>query len=280
MTHSTHLTNQPHPTYNQRVRGFGFLLGVAMVIGSSRTIGFVPWQAPAAGTLPQYTYTVVRTYPHDRRAFTQGLQYLEGVLYEGTGQNGQSSIRKVKLETGEVLQQRDLSKEHFGEGIVVRNTELFQLTWQSGIGFVYDAKTFAPKRTFRYSGEGWGLTQDAQDLIMSDGTDALRFIEPATFKERRRVRVTALGRPVKSLNELEFVKGEVFANVWMTDTLARIDATSGKVTGWIDLSGLLMPGERLAADVLNGIAYDPAGDRLFVTGKWWPKLFEVRLVRR
>lgn len=251
-----------------------------MIIGSSRAIGFVPQQAPAAAALPRYTYTVVRTYPHDPRAFTQGLQFADGVLYEGTGLPGESSIRKVKLETGEVLQQRALSKEHFGEGIVVRDAELFQLTWQSGLAFVYDAKTFAPKRTFRYSGEGWGLTQDAQGLIMSDGTDALRFIEPATFKERRRVKVTALGRPVKSLNELELVKGEVFANVWMTDTVARIEAASGKVTGWIDLGGLLTPAERALADVLNGIAYDSAGDRLFVTGKWWPKLFEIRLVRR
>jgi len=235
------------------------------------------------GALPTYSYTVVRTYPHDRRAFTQGLQYLDGMLYEGTGLNGESTIRKVKLETGEVLQRRDLSREHFGEGITVWKSELFQLTWQSGLAFVYDKDTFAPKRSFRYRGEGWGLTLDADSFIMSDGTDALRFLDPATFGERRRLRVTALGQPVRNLNELEYVKGEVLANVWMTDTVARIDPTNGKVVGWINLSGLLTPGEQATADaaggVLNGIAYDAAGDRLFVTGKLWPKLFEIKLRR-
>ena len=254
------------------------LVVVMAVIGSPRAPGFAAWQT-ASGTLPQYKYTVVKTYSHDRRAFTQGLQYVGGILYEGTGNHGQSSIRKVKLETGEVLQQRDLSKEHFGEGIAIWKSELFQLTWQSGIGFVYDASTFAPKRTFRYSGEGWGLTQDSDGLIMSDGTDTLRFIEPATFKERRRLKVTALGQPVRQLNELEYVKGEIFANLWMTDTVARIDPATGKVTGWIDLSNLLTPAERAQTDVLNGIAFDAAADRLFVTGKWWPKLFEIKLVR-
>jgi glutaminyl-peptide cyclotransferase len=251
-----------------------------MIIGSARAPGFAPWQRAGGAPLPQYTYTVVRSYPHDRTAFTQGLQYVDGFLYEGTGQNGQSSIRKVRLETGAVLQRRELAKEHFGEGIAVWKGEIFQLTWQSGMGFVYDLETFAPKRTFRYGGEGWGLTQDAQGLIMSDGSDTLRFIEPETFKERGRIRVTALGRPLKSLNELELVKGEVLANVWMTDTVVRIDPTSGKVTGLIDLGGLLTPAERAAADVLNGIAYDAAADRLFVTGKWWPRLFEIRITRR
>lgn len=246
-------------------------------MGFVRVLGFAAPQPAASGTLPQYTYTVVRTYPHDRRAFTQGLQYVDGFLYEGTGNHGQSWIRKVKVETGEVTQQRELAKEHFGEGIAIWRSELFQLTWQSGIGFVYDLKTFAPKRTFRYSGEGWGLTQDGTGLIMSDGTDVLRFVEPTTFKERRRVKVTALGQPVPKLNELEYVKGEVFANIWMTDMVARIDPVSGKVTGWIDLSNLLTPAERAQTDVLNGIAFDAASDRLFVTGKWWPKLFEIRL---
>jgi glutaminyl-peptide cyclotransferase len=256
-----------------------FALAATMTIGAHRSIGFAAWQ-PAGTPVAQYTYTVVRTYPHDRRAFTQGLQYLDGQLYEGTGQNGQSSIRRVRLETGEVLQLRELPKEHFGEGIAIWKSELFQLTWRSGMGFVYDAKTFAPRRTFRYGGEGWGLTQDADGLIMSDGTDALRFIDPSTFKERRRLRVTLQGRPLRELNELEYVKGEIFANVWMTDTVARIDPKSGQVTGLIDLGNLLTPAERSTTDVLNGIAYDAGGDRLFVTGKWWPKLFEVRIVRR
>ena len=230
--------------------------------------------------LPLYGYVVVRTYPHDPAAFTQGLQYVDGVLYEGTGEHGHSSIRRVRLETGEVLQRRDLAKEHFGEGIAVWNADLFQLTWQSGIGFVYDRETFAPKRTFRYTGEGWGLTQEANGLIMSDGTDTLRFIDPATFAERRRVKVTAAGKAVPRLNELEYVKGEIFANVWTTDYVARIDPATGRVASWVDLGHLLTERERASADVLNGIAYDAAADRLFVTGKWWPKLFEITLQRR
>jgi glutaminyl-peptide cyclotransferase len=255
------------------------MLVVAMAaFGSSRAPGFAAWQTGPAAALPRYTYSVVKTYPHDRRAFTQGLQYLGGILYEGTGNLGQSWIRKVKLETGEVLQQRDIPKEHFGEGIAIWKSELFQLTWQSGMGFVYDVNTFAPRRTFRYAGEGWGLTQDADGLIMSDGSDALRFVEPATFKERRRLKITALGQPVRQLNELEYVKGEIFANVWQTDIVARIDPATGKVTGWIDLSNLLTPAERAQTDVLNGIAFDAATDRLFVTGKWWPKLFEIKLI--
>jgi len=224
---------------------------------------------------------VVATYPHDRDAFTQGLQFVDGVLYEGTGLNGRSSIRRVKLDTGEVLQKRDVPEQYFGEGITVWKSELFQLTWQSGLAFVYDRETFEPKRTNRYRGEGWGLTLDADGFIMSDGTDVLRFLDPSTFAERRRLKVTALGEPVRNLNELEYVKGEVLANVWMTDILARIDPANGKVVGWINLGGLLTPAERAAADaaggVLNGIAYDAAGDRLFVTGKLWPKLFEIKL---
>lgn len=235
-------------------------------------------QAPSRTRLPVQGYSIVKSYPHDRDAFTQGLQYLDGLLYEGTGLNGRSSIRKVKLETGEVLQRRDIPNQYFGEGIAVWKSELFQLTWQSGTGFVYDLQTFSPRRRFSYTGEGWGLTRDETGLIMSDGTDALRFLDPATLKERRRVRVTAGGVPVRDLNELEYVKGEVLANVWMTDRIARIDPKSGRVTGWIDLTGLLSPRERAAADVLNGIAYDGQGDRLFVTGKLWPRLFEIKLV--
>lgn len=237
-------------------------------------------QAPSRTKLPVYGYSVVKSYPHDRDAFTQGLQYLDGVLYEGTGLNGRSSIRKVKLETGEVLQRRDVPTQYFGEGIAVWKSELFQLTWQSGVGFVYDLQTFSPRRSFSYKGEGWGLTQDETGLIMSDGTDALRFLDPATFQERRRVRVTAGGEPVRELNELEYVKGEVLANVWMTDRIARIDPKSGRVTAWIDLTGLLSARERAAADVLNGIAYDAQGDRLFVTGKLWPSIFEIRLLKK
>jgi len=236
-------------------------------------------QVPPSVNIPQYTYQVVRVYPHDPAAFTQGLQYIDGALYEGTGLNGRSSIRKVKLETGEVLQKSDLTAEYFGEGITVWKNDLIELTWQSGIAFVYDKTTFQPRRRFNYLGEGWGLTHDDVNLIMSDGTDRLRLLDPATFAERRRIQVTAGGLPIRNLNELEFVKGEIFANIWQTDRIARI-APDGRVVGWIDLGGLLAPSERAGLDVMNGIAYDPAKDRLFVTGKLWPKLFEIKLVKK
>lgn len=238
-------------------------------------------QLPFRAVLPMYSYTVVNVYPHDPAAFTQGLQYVDGFLYEGTGLHGRSSIRKVKLDTGEVVQRRELPAQYFGEGITAWKSELFQLTWRSGVAFVYDLETFAPRRTLNYPGEGWGLTHDGAGLIMSDGTDHLRFLDPATFAERRRVSVTAAGMPVGDLNELEHVKGEIFANVWLTDYIARVDPLRGQVVGWIDLTGLLPPRDRTSTDqVLNGIAYDAARDRLFVTGKLWPKLFEIRLVRK
>jgi glutamine cyclotransferase len=237
--------------------------------------------APAAQVtavrVPMFGYQVVHTYPHDRKAFTQGLQYADGLLYEGTGLNGSSSIRKVKLETGEVLQQRDVARAYFGEGITVFGSSLIELTWQSNVAFVYDKTTFAPRTTFKYKGEGWGLTEDGTNLIMSDGTDELRVLDPATFAERRRIKVTAAGVPVSFLNELEYVKGEILANVWTTNYIARISPETGRVSGYVDLSGLLAPADRVGVDVLNGIAYDAKGDRLFVTGKLWPKLFEIRI---
>jgi glutamine cyclotransferase len=252
-----------------------------MVIGSRRVPGFAAWQrAPGAATLPTYGYQIVRVYPHDPKAFTQGLQYVDGFLYEGTGQVGESSIRKVELETGKVLQKRDLPPPHFGEGITVWKNDLIELTWQTNVAFVYDKTTFQPRRTFKYTGEGWGLTQDAANLYMSDGSDQLRVLDPLTFAERRRIKVTATGAPLNHLNELEFVKGEIFANVWMTEYVARIAPATGHVSGFIDLRGLLTPAERATTDVLNGIAYDAARDRLFITGKWWPKLFEIKLVKK
>jgi glutaminyl-peptide cyclotransferase len=249
------------------------------MVGPHRAPGFVPSQ-PAGASLPVFTFTLVRSYPHDATAFTQGLQYIDGFLYEGTGNHGASSIRKVKLETGEVLQKRDLPEQYFGEGIVVRGDELVQLTYKTEIGFVYDRQTFAPKRTFKYQGEGWGLTEDGKNLVMSDGSDRLRLLDPGTLNELRRIPVTAAGTPVRNLNELEWVKGEIFANIWQTDYIARIDPATGRVTGWIDLRGLLSSGERAKTDVLNGIAYDASGDRLFVTGKWWPRVFEITLVKK
>jgi glutamine cyclotransferase len=224
-------------------------------------------------------FEVVRSYPHDPEAFTQGLIFQNGVLYEGTGLNGRSSIRKVELATGKVLQRRDLPAAYFGEGITAWRGRLVQLTWREGTGFVYDQASFRPVSRFTYPGEGWGLTHDGRRLIMSDGTAQLRFLDPTTFAEQGRITVTENGRPLPYLNELEFVRGEVFANVWTTDRIARIDPATGRVTGWLDLSGLLSPADRAgrSVDVLNGIAYDASRDRLFVTGKLWPKLFEVRL---
>lgn len=236
-------------------------------------IGFAQ-QAPAP---PVAGYTIVNSYPHDPGAFTQGLVFQDGVFYEGTGLNGQSSIRKVKIETGEVLQIRKLATHHFGEGIALVGDALMQLTWQNGIGFVYDRATFQPRGTFNYTGEGWGLTYDGARLIMSDGTATLRFLDPKTFKQTGTLTVKDRGRPVPQLNELEIVKGEIFANIWQSDRIARISPKTGAVTGWIDLRGLLAPRDAARADVLNGIAYDAAGDRLFVTGKLWPRVFEIKL---
>ena len=236
-------------------------------------------QSPS-GNLPLFGYQIVRVYPHDREAFTQGLQYLDGVLYEGTGLNGRSSIRRVELETGKVQQKRDLSSQYFGEGITVWKNDLIELTWQSHVAFVYDRATFEPKKQFSYPGEGWGLTHDGTNLIMSDGSDELRVLDPVTFAEKRRIKVTSGGVPLRNLNELEYMKGEILANIWMTDYVARVAPDTGRVTAYIDLRGLLTASERANTDVLNGIAYDAKRDRLFVTGKLWPKLFEIKLVKK
>ena len=233
-----------------------------------------------ASTAPVFRYQVVHSFPHDRAAFTQGLVYRDGFLYEGTGLVGQSAIRKVKLETGEVLQQRRLDEPYFGEGIVLWKNSLIQLTWQSEIGFVYDLATFEPSRRFTYVGEGWGLTHDGTRLIMSDGTPVLRFLDPETLKEIGRLAVRDGKLPVDDLNELEVVKGEILANVWNTTRIARISPTTGQVTAWIDFAGLLSPRDAAGTDVMNGIAYDAAGDRLFVTGKLWPRLFEVKILEK
>ena len=234
--------------------------------------------------VPEYTYEVVHSYPHDRTAFTEGLFYLDGFLYESTGIEGASSVRKVRLETGEVVQRHDLPSAYFGEGIIHWKDRLIQLTYKTEVGFVYNLSTFETERRFEYPGEGWAMTQDGKNIFMSDGTAQIRIWDPETLQELRRITVTDQGQPVPNVNELEWVKGEIYANIWETDRIARIDPATGRVVGWIDLAGLLNPNERIAGpegtDVLNGIAYDPKGNRLFVTGKRWPKLFEIRLVRR
>lgn len=224
-------------------------------------------------------YRVIHTYPHDSRAYTQGLVYVDGHLYESTGLNGRSSLRMDDLETGRVLQTAPLADKYFGEGLATWGATLVQLTWQSHIAFVYDRFSFRLLRTFHYDGEGWGLTQDGRNLILSDGTASLRFFDPQTFHEVRRIVVKDQGTPVTQLNELEYVHGEIYANVWHTDRIARISPATGRVLGWIDLTGLLPPGSVSDPEaVLNGIAYDSAHDRLFVTGKLWPKLFEIKVV--
>jgi glutamine cyclotransferase len=235
----------------------------------------------ADGGPPVYGYKIVKAYPHDPEAYTQGLIYRDGFLYESTGRNGRSTLRKVKLETGEVVHQERLDPRYFAEGLAEWNGRLIQLTWQSNLGFVYNAATFRLEWTFRYTGEGWGLTHDGKRLIMSDGSDTLRFLDAATFQERGRLSVRDGSLSIRNLNELEFVGGEIYANIWHTDRIARISPESGRIVGWIDLTGLLPKVYQLEPEaVLNGIAYDAASDRLFVTGKLWPKLFEITLERR
>jgi glutamine cyclotransferase len=237
---------------------------------------------PLAGTAaeaPQYGYQIVHVYPHDRNAFTQGLEFRAGFLYEGTGLKGQSTLRKVMLETGQVLQQVKLASEFFGEGITVVNQQIVQLTWQSQVGFVYDQSSFRQLKFFNYAGEGWGLANDGTQIYMSDGSAQIRCWDASSLEEKRRFTVRDNGRAVSFLNELEYVGGEIYANVWQSERIARISPADGKVLGWIDLSGLLTAADRQEqVDVLNGIAYDALGNRLFVTGKLWPKLFEIKIV--
>jgi glutaminyl-peptide cyclotransferase len=232
--------------------------------------------------VPIYDVDVVHTYPHDVSAYTEGLFYLNGFLYESTGLEQHSTIRKVRIETGVVVQKIDVPAQYFGEGIVNWDGHLISLTWKSHVGFVYDLATLKVQRRFQYEGEGWALTQDGKQLIMSDGTPELRFLNPETLHETNRIRVTLDGKLLRNVNELEWVKGEIYANVWQTNWIVRIDPGDGHVLGVINLAGLLRPSDQVSGpdSVLNGIAYDAKGDRLFVTGKNWPKLFEIRLKRR
>jgi glutamine cyclotransferase len=243
--------------------------------------GGAPQTQPPA-QVAVFGYQVVNVYPHDPMAFTQGLVFRDGFLYESTGLNGRSTLRKVRLETGEVIEQVMLGAQFFGEGLTDWHDQLVQLTWKSNLGFVYDIGTLEAKRTFPIKGDGWGLTHDSTSLILSDGTSRLRFIDPVTFEEIGSYTVRDGSSPVTNLNELEYIRGEIYANVWQTDRLVVIAPATGQVTGWVDFTGLLADADKPASvdAVLNGIAYDELGDRLFVTGKLWPKLFEVKLVRR
>ena len=258
-----------------RFLSFRHLLVPALVVWALTT-------AAARPAVPVYDVEVVHRYPHDPSAFTEGLFYLDGYLYESTGLEHHSSIRKVRLESGEVVQKLDLDARYFGEGIVNWGGRLVSLTWKSQVGFVFDLATLKFQRQFGYEGEGWALTQDGRQLIMSDGTPQLRFLNPQTLKETRLLEVTLNGKPLPNLNELEWVKGEIYANVWHANWIARIDPATGEVVGVINLTGILNPSNLADGPdgVLNGIAYDSKGDRLFVTGKDWPTLFEIRLRRR
>lgn len=243
-----------------------------------------PPQVPFSPATPRYDVRVLATYPHDTQAFTQGLVVHDGTLFESTGREGHSNVRQVELATGRVLRRVDIPYPLFGEGMAVLGDRVYQLTWKSERGYVYDAATLAPLDSFTYEGEGWGLATDGSRLYMSDGTATLRVVDPAGFRVERTIPVTEAGRPVFYLNELEWVDGELWANVWMTELVARIDPATGTVVGWIDLAGLLSPAEirspngQPLVDVTNGIAWDPATKRLLVTGKLWPKLFAVEVV--
>jgi glutamine cyclotransferase len=254
-----------------------------LLVGCLASLHASQTRAPAP---KNYGYQIVKAYPHDSSAYTQGLIYLAGFLYESTGLNGRSSLRKVDLETGRVLQRYEVLQDYFAEGMTDWGSNLMQLTYTTQTGFVYDRATLSVKSSFAYTGQGWGLTHDGSRLIMSDGTSSLRFLDPVSFKETGRITVRDNSGPIADLNELEYVRGEVFANVWHTDRIARISPSTGQVVGWIDMRGLLKPGDippsspNASEAVLNGIAYDAAADRLFVTGKLWPKLFEIKIVPR
>ncbi len=260
----------------------GLVLGGVVGCDAKRQSASTSSSAASTATTPaapvSYTYEVVHSYPHDPGAFTQGLIFLNGEWIESTGLNGKSSLRRVEFATGLVSRIIRVPSEYFAEGMTVIGNKVYQLTWQHQKGFVYDLATFNLEREFAYTGEGWGLTTDGKSLILSDGTNQIRFLDPATFAVTRTISVTRDGQPVRLLNELEYIRGEIYANIWQSQSIARIDPATGRLLGLIDLYGLLPDSERTPdTDVLNGIAYDAATDRLFVTGKRWPKIYEIKL---
>jgi len=238
-------------------------------------------QEPSSiAVVPKYGYQIVNIWPHDSNAFTQGLILADGKLLESTGQEGRSSLRSVELETGRVLKKVDVPEPYFAEGIALLNGKIYQLTWQHQLGFIYDAQSFQKVGQFNYQGEGWGLTTDGQSLILSDGSNRIRFLDLSNFSVKKTIAVLDGHTPIKELNELEYVQGAIYANVWHQDRIAMIDPQSGRVTGWIDLAGLIPEGELQDPEaVLNGIAYDQANNKLYVTGKLWPRLFEIKVKR-
>jgi glutamine cyclotransferase len=254
------------------------LIVVIIVLSASILVIFNSINASAKSIATHYTYTIVNTYPHDTNAFTEGLVYSGGFLYESTGLNGASSLRRVDLTTGNVLQEYNLPIQYFGEGIAIVNNTIIQLTWQSNIGFIYNKTTFAVLGNFTYPTEGWGLTFDGKQLIMSDGTDHLYFLNPTTFQQTGQIQVHDGNKAVVKINSLDYINGEVYANIWQTNTIAIINPETGQVTAWINLTGLPDSNNPNPDAVLNGIAYDQQNGRLFVTGKEWPNLYQIKLV--
>jgi glutaminyl-peptide cyclotransferase len=262
-----------HTFWSRRIWPLPLLALFLMFLLSAQSMDAATHPAPVE------SYRIVHVYPHDATAFTQGLVFVNGMLYESTGLRGQSSLRMVDLASGRVLQQHDLAAKYFGEGLTDWQSHLIQLTWQSHLGFVYDTFSFRAVRTFTYPWEGWGLTHDSRHLILSDGTSVLHLLDPSTFKPVGKILVTAEGQPVLNLNELEYIHGEIYANIWETNRIARISPATGKVIEWIDLSGLRPESVQQNDNaVLNGIAYDSQHDRLYVTGKLWPNLYEIKLI--
>jgi glutamine cyclotransferase len=237
--------------------------------------------APSSVDVPVYSYEIVASYPHDPKAYTQGLAFYDGMLYESTGQYGQSSLRRVELKKGKVKKKIEVSGQYFAEGMTILHGKIYQLTWQQNKGFIYDLKDFKLENEFAYDGEGWGLATDGQALILSDGTNQIRFIDPSNFRLLRTINVVNDTQPLGHLNELEYIHGEIYANVWKTDNIVRLDPNTGRILAWIDLAGL-RPAETSnnSENVLNGIAYDADNDRLYVTGKRWPVVFEIRLKKK